>query len=291
MKEKKILNSKYRNTGVLFELMVRQITADTLAGKDSRALSIMTKYFNSGTELGKELQLYRTFFETNKLSETKAIHLIDLVLEQRRKLDERKLSSEKYELIKEIKDVYPLKEFLSCKIPNYTIHASIYKTFMTETVKDKTVKIVNFRDLANARFTLIEHLCVGTAKTQTAKKEDAILEEFRTQTEDLRMLTYKLAVDKFNEKYTNLNEKQKVLLREYINNIPTANSMGRYIKTEIPVMRDELLQKTKGMKDKVLQIKITEVAAQLDKVGNKKSIQDTDITAMMIAYEILKEIE
>lgn len=291
MKAKKINNSKYKNTGVLFELMVRQVTADTLAGKDSPALAIMTKYFNSGTELGKELQLYRAFFDAGTLTEGKSIHFIDLILAQRRQLDDRQLAREKYELIKEIKDLYSLKDFLSCKIPNYTIHASIYKTFVTESVKDKTAKIVNFRDIANARFTLIEHLSSGNQHRNAVKRDDALLEEFRAQNEDLRMLTYKLAVDKFNEKYTNLNDKQKSLLREYINNVPTTNSLGVYIKDELPRMHAVLSEAIKKLSNKVLQIKLTEVANQLDKIAKQKTIQDHEITAMMIAYEILKEIE
>jgi hypothetical protein len=290
MKAKKINNSKFKNTGVLFELMVRQVTADTLAGKDSPALAIMTKYFNSGTELGKELQLYRAFFDAGTLTEAKSIHFIDLILNQRRQLDDRALAREKYELIKEIKDLYPLKDFLSYKIPNYTIHASIYKTFVTESVKDTTAKIVNFRDIANARFTLIEHLSTGSQKRASVKRDDALLREFRSQHEDLRMLTYKLAVDKFNEKYTNLNDKQKCLLREYINNIPTTNSLGHYIKAELPHMHSALMHAAGAQTNKVLQIKLTEVAAQLDKIGKQKTIQDSEITAMMIAYEILKEV-
>jgi hypothetical protein len=290
MKSKKISNSKYKNTGVLFELMVRQITADTLAGKDSPALAVMTKYFNSKTELGKELQLYRAFFDAGTLSEGKSIHFIDLILEQRCQLDDRKLAREKYELIKEIKEIYPLKDFLSYKIPNYTIHASIYKTFATESAKDKEARIVNFRDVANARFTLIEHLSTGIKKRETQKRDDALLAEFRSQNEDLRMLTYKLAVDKFNEKYTNLNDKQKVLLREYINNVPTTNSLGQYIKAELPRMHAVFTTAANNQTNKVVQIKLQEVASQLEKIGKQKTIQDSEITAMMIAYEILKEI-
>lgn len=290
MKAKKISNSKYKNSGVLFELLVRQLTADTMSGKDtSPANELLHKYFNPSTEMGKELQLYRAFFDGSRLTETKAVHFIDLVLEQRRKLDDKKLAKEKYELVKEVKEVYPLKEFLSAKIPNYTLYASIYKTFATETAKDNAVNVVNIRDVANARFTLIEHLS-APVKKQAQAREDELLQEYKSQTEDLRLLTYKLLIDRFNQKYSNLNDKQQSLLREFINNVSTTNSLVDYVKKELPVLKEELAQKSHRVTDPVTRIKLNEVATQLDKMRTRKTIRDNDVTALMIVYEILKEI-
>lgn len=289
MRSKKINNSKYKNTGVLFELLVRQITADTLAGKPvSEALDILKKYFNASTELGKEMQLYRAFFESGKLTETKAIHFIDLVLEQRKKLDERKLAREKYDLIKEIKATYSLNEFLSTRINNYTVYASIYKTFANQTVQGQATSVVNISEVAAAKFTLVEHL-LGSNKKPEAKREDELINEFKNQTEDLRLLTYKLAVDKFNHKYSNLNDKQKALLREYIENVSNTHSLLKYVKQEIPEMRAQLTAKAKTA-DKITGIKLNEVASQLEKIGAKNTIRDNEVTAMMIAYEIIKEV-
>ena len=56
----KIKHSKYRNTGILFELLTRQLTSDTIAGVQSKALFILKKYFNSKTELLKEYKIYHT---------------------------------------------------------------------------------------------------------------------------------------------------------------------------------------------------------------------------------------
>jgi hypothetical protein len=291
MKHKKISNSKYRNTGVLFELLVRQITSDTLSGRPvSEALNIMKKYFNASTELGKEMQLYRAFFEAGKLTETRALHFIDLITEQRKKLDERKLSREKYELVKAIKNAYPLKEFLQCRVPQYTIHASIYKTFASQiATKDNTANITNISEIATAKFTLVEHL-VGIRKTAaTVNETAALMEEFKSQSEDLRLLSYKLVVDRFNDKYSTLNDRQKGLLREYINNVSDTNSLLKYAKKELPAMKRDLIAKAKSTTDKVMSIKLSEVASQLEKIGSKNVIKDNEVTAMMIALEILKE--
>lgn len=284
-----INHSKIKNTGVLFEILVRQITSETLAGNDnSPALNILKKYFNVNKELGKELQLYQAFFSTPRLTESRALQYLDMIINQRKKLDDRKLNVEKFELIKEIKSVYPLNNFLSCKIPDYKLHASIYKTFITE-AKFGGESVINIRDVASARFTLIEHL-LGTNKS--SKKEDSVLvEEFKNQTEDLRLLTYKIMIDRFNTKYDDLNDNQKSLLREYINDVSGTNTLVNYISKEIPVLRRSIQQKSNRLTDRVMQIKINEVLSQLSIIGSQKSIKDNEITAMMVAYQIDRELD
>jgi hypothetical protein len=283
------VHKKWRNTGILFELLVRQVTSDTLAGRSvSEALNIMKKYFHASTELGKEVQLYRAFFETKALTETKAIHFIDLVVQKRNKLDERKLAKEKYELIKEIKAHYPLKEFLASKIPNYTMNASIYKTFLSEALKNDEFGIANIQEVATARFTLIEQLTGKVAK-KALREDSAELEEFRQQSEELRMLSYKIVIDKFNDKYSALNDKQKALLREYINNVTNTAGLTDYVRKEVPVVRAALLEHARTT-DKVTSIKLNEVASQLKGFGSSSIIKDSEVTALMIAYELLKEL-
>jgi hypothetical protein len=290
MKNKKISNSKYKNTGVLFELLVRQITSDTLVGKPkSAAMDIMKRYFSASTELGKEMQLYRAFFETNKLTENKAIHFVDLILAQRKKLDERKLAKEKYELIKEISNAYPLKEFLSCKLPNYIIHASIYKTFASDSAERSDTAILNINEVAEARFTLVEHLS-GKSTQKDVIRETEQLNEFKQQTEDMRLLALKLMIDKFNERFDGLNDKQKDLLREFIYNVSNTNSLTTYAKKEIPFLKESLLKGASKTKNKIMAIKINEVASQLDRIASKRVIKDADFSALMIAYEIDKEL-
>ncbi len=290
MKQKNIKQSKYKNTGVLFELLVRQITAETIENvPGTPSVDIMKKYFNTKTEMGKELQLYRAIYDSTKpLSENRALNYIDIVIDQRKKLDEAKLSREKYNLIKEIKDNYPLDKFLSSKIDNYTLHASIYKTFLSETAKDENLKVINIKEVATARFTLVEHLMNHPTK-RTSQDNSTILEDFRKESEDLRLLAYKLAIDKFNDKYANLNDKQKHLLREYINSVSNTTTLSEYVAKEVPVLKRDLLSAARASKDKVLAIKLNEIAHQLDGIGQKNNLQDNEMTALMIAYEILKE--
>jgi hypothetical protein len=287
MKSKNISHSKVKNTGILFEMVVRQVTVDAMNGNtDSPALRLMRKYFNVNTELGKELQFYHAFSLPGQLSETKAIHYIDLILNRRKKLDEKKLAREKYELVKEIKEHYDLNEFLSCRIPNYKILASIYKSFMAETAN---ANIANIQEVAMSKFALIEHL--SSSKAAKQRSENPLFEQLKGQPEDLRLLTYKVLLEKFNEKYAGLNDDQKQLLREYINSISNSNSLQNYIRTRIPTVKQSLLNLSKSHKDKVLQIKLTEVANLLDKVAVSKTVKENEVTAMIIAYQILKELQ
>ena len=99
-----IKHNKLKNTGILFELLVRQITSDLMENKqNSPAVRLMREFFNSKKELGKELILYRTFFNTHNLSEQRAFELIRLVTEQRKTLDQIALNTQKYNLIKDAK--------------------------------------------------------------------------------------------------------------------------------------------------------------------------------------------
>jgi hypothetical protein len=288
VQSKNIQNSKYKNPGVLFELLIRQVSSDALSGKiDSPAIDLVKKYFSPSTELGKEVQLYRAFFETRKLTETTAIHFIDLIIERRKTLDDRKLAVEKYNLVKEIKTCYPLKDFLSTKLSNYRTYASIYKTFCTETATDDT-RISNISDVALARFSLIEYLVNGNKKVESNVEH---LKEFVSQDYNVRQIAQKIFIDKFNQKYNSLNEKQKALLREYIVHSANPHLLFTYLQKDIPELQHALQRQSSKINNKVLQIKINEVAAQLNHIIKQKAIKDNHITAMLMAYQILSEIE
>lgn len=283
-----IKNNKLKNGGILFEMLVRQITGDTLAGKTtSPAMTLLKKYFNSERELGKELQLYQVFFNSRKLTESKAVQLLDMVIQQRRKLDEKRLDREKYDLIRELKSHYDLKALLSSKIPSYRLHASIYKTFLTE-VRHTTDAILNIQDVASARFALIEHL-LGTNRKAIAKESD-VMQEFRAQSEDVRLLAYKLMIQKFNEKYTELNEQQRTLLQTYIYDTTSGQQILEYVRRVIPELEQSMYLKIPLVTDKVLRIKLTEVLAQLGKMKTLQVIKENHLVALLLGYSIYDEM-
>ncbi len=287
---KKLKHSKYKNAGILFELLVRQVTADILNGKDdSKANNMLRKYFSENTELGRENALYRVILEEKTKDQVSADRLLDTVLRTRKKLNERSLNLQKYELIKEIKQHYPLDDFLKGSISNYKLLASIYKVF------EDTVNEVESdpREMFKARSCIVESIVASKTPTRVISEEEKkdLVKVYQQQNEDVRLLAYKLLVDSFNEKYKGLDEKQKVLIREYINNISNTNSLRQYINAEVPEVRKQISELKSVVNNEVVKIKIDETLNQLDKITKGTLVKENQIMALMLSYELIKELK
>jgi hypothetical protein len=287
---KKLKHSKYKNAGILFELLVRQVTADILNGKDdSKANNMLRKYFSENTELGRENALYRVILEEKTKDQVSADRLLDTVLRTRKKLNERSLNLQKYELIKEIKQHYPLDDFLKGSISNYKLLASIYKVF------EDTVNEVQSdpREMFKARNCIVESIVASKTPTRVISEEEKkdLVKVYQQQNEDVRLLAYKLLVDSFNEKYKGLDEKQKVLIREYINNISNTNSLRQYINAEVPEVRKQISELKSVVNNEVVKIKIDETLNQLDKITKGTLVKENQIMALMLSYELIKELK
>jgi hypothetical protein len=283
-----IKHNKIKNTGILFELLVRKVAADVLDGKsDSFAVKIMREHFHSKSELGKELQLYRSFFNTPKLSETKAFNMLDLVLERRRSLNEKLLAAQKFLLIKELKEHCDLKTFMSGRVPSYKVYASLYKLFETAKTNESMMEI---NEIISSRFVIVEHL-QGAFKEEPVIKENNYTEIIKQQPEEIRHLSYKFLLEKFNEKYSNFSEKQKALLREYINNGTNLDKFTKYVSSEATTLAQQIKKNSSKIKNDITRIKLNEVMSQLNSIQEKSSVKENNITALLIAYEISKELD
>jgi hypothetical protein len=284
---KKIKHSKVKNTGVLFELLVRQITLEVLNGdKTENAKNIVKEFFASGTELNKELRLYDLLLKEKYNSESKAEMFVDTVSQAHSKLNEGKLAKEKYNLIKQINDKFELEQFLSSPITNYKVLASIYKVFESKKSENYDIK-----DVFNSKVTLIENI-IARPSIKTNKVEDTkLIESYKQQDKDLRLLTYKILVETFNKKYTNLDSKQKNLLKEYINNISNTSKFKDYLSVELPNIVSELKSIKAKIEDKVTTIKLSETISVLEKMKMGKSISDGQVSSIMLSYELIKELK
>jgi hypothetical protein len=285
---KKIKHSKVKNTGVLFELLVRQITLEVLNGdKTENAKKIVKEFFASGTELNKELRLYDLLLKEKYNSESKAEMFVDTVSQAHSKLNETKLSKEKYNLIKEINSKFELEQFLSSPITNYKVLASIYKVFESKKSENYDIK-----DIFNSKVTLIENIISRPTLVKTNKTEDTkLIESYKKQDKDLRLLTYKILVETFNKKYTNLDSNQKNLLKEYINNISNTSKFKDYLAVELPKIVSELKSIKSKIQDKVTTIKLTETISILEKMKMGKTISDNQVSSIMLSYELIKELK
>jgi hypothetical protein len=284
-----VKHNKIRNTGILFELLVRKITSDALENRSNdTAVKLMKEYFNSKTELGKELILYRSFFNAQQLSETKAFELINVLISQRKKLNEVALNTQKYKLIREIKNNYDLKEFLNARIPSYKVYASVYKVF--DGAVNEIQDFNEIQGMVEAKFTIVEHLS-GKIVNKEIKKETALFETVKNQEEDLRLLTYKILMEKFNQKYVDLSDKQKNLLREYIYNVSNSAALRAYAVDLAKELIAEITKKIAKIDNKVTTIKLSEVVSQLEKLKTVQMVKENHMTALLIALEITKTLD
>ena len=277
-----VKHSKYKNTGILFELLVRQITSDTLSGVDSKAATILKKHFVK-TELGKEYKLYETLLNNIRLSEGKADIIISTLLESAKYLNKSALRRQKYNLIKEIKANYNVDEFFKTKLPNYKTQAAFYTLLeMYDGVNQPEPNQV----ISN-KLILLEHL---TSAPVTTEAKDTLMEEFKSYDKDIRMLTYRALLEKFNSKYVNLNEGQKSVLKEFINSVDNPAKLKDFYNTKITEIKSDLTKLNKKVKDKTTQIKINEVSNILVTLDKNDKISNDDMTNLLHYYELLEEL-
>jgi hypothetical protein len=258
-----------------------------MSNNKSVAEKILKEHFNSKKELSKELKLYQYLVNEKYNSESKAEQFINTILEARKRLDETKLTREKYNLIKEIKETYNLDEFIKSSISNYKTLASIYKIFETITSGEQ----FDPTDIVSSRFTIAENIINSSIENKDVKIKDAVLEEYRKQDEDLRAVSYKLLVESFNNKYKNLNNEQKSLLREYINNINNTGKLNEYVGNEVTNLVTALKEVGSKISDKVTKIKLAETISNIKKIKSVKKIREQHLSAMMMTYELLNELK
>tara|TARA_Y100000361_G_scaffold143924_1_gene151498 strand:- start:448 stop:1326 length:879 start_codon:yes stop_codon:yes gene_type:complete len=282
MLNNKAKHTKIRNTGLLYEFLLRQITLDVLNNNNSKAINIIKSRFNERTELGKELALYNIVLNRNYSSDKKADYFLNEVLKSRHSLNNTQLKREKYNLIKEIKDIYDLRKFLSSKVNNYKVYSSIYRLFEFNNLSPELK--------TESHFNLVEHLTTTNNDIKLSESIGSLPDD-----EDLRILTYKTLLERFNQKYTKLSSKQKHLLKEYINNVSNTSSLKDTLKEIVKELKKDLKTHSKNLKDKVVKIKMQEAIKSIDKfcgvVGKSTTVKDSHVTQTMRYLELLKELK
>lgn len=276
---KKIKHSKYRNTGMLFELLTRQITSDIISGTDSIATGILKKFFNKNTEMIKEYRLYKTLCEEKMPTDAKSQMLIEAVLTARKKINKKKLSEEKYELIKSITENFDINSFFQTKVGNYKLLASVYKIF-EYTELDSPVEITR------SKMTIMENM-VSESKKELIEESVSLKDEPK----EIRLMSYKILVEKFNKKYGELSQDQKSLLREYISNVSNTNNLKTFVQGEASKIRIFLEEKIKKTKDKTLKIKLAEVSDLLNQYATIKNLDESHISALLRYYDLVNDLK
>lgn len=273
-------HSKYKNTGLLFELLVRQITADTMNNTNSPAIKTLKRYFVN-TELGKEYKLYEQLSNFQNLSETKSEIVISSLLEAATKLNRTEVKKQRYNLIKEIKNNYDVEKFFKVKVPNYKIYAAL-----NNLIENQNNSKITPEDTINNKITILEHLI----KTPATTKEDTLMEEYKTYPKDVKILTYRIMLEKFNEKYDHFLPEQKLVLREVITSIDNTSKLRDYYNDKIVEIREAIVAKTNGDVDEVLKIKLEEVLKYVTPVAKTKTVTNDNIVNLLQYYELINNL-
>lgn len=275
---KKIKHSKFKNTGMLFELLARQITSDIISANESIATNILKKFFHKNSELIKEYKLYKTLCDERFSSDSKANMLIDAVLKTRKKLDKNKLREEKYQLIKSINENFNIDSFFQTKVGNYKLLASIYKIFEYN-------EFDNPSEVTRSRVTVLENI---TNENRSKLNESTV--DISNEPKEVRLLSYKILVEKFNTKYEELSPNQKKILREYIGNVSNTNNLTEFVKEEANRVKQLLIKKTNKVSDKALKIKLNEVIGLLENYKTLKNVDENYVSALLRYYDLINDL-
>ena len=278
-----IKHSKFKNTGILFEILVKKITGDTLSGITSPAIKIIKEYFVN-TELGKEYKLYETMFSNKRLTESKANITLSTILEQSKKLNRSKLKNEKYNLIKELKNHYDVEDLFKTKLSDYKSQASFYTLLEIY----NTTKSINSQQIIDNKVIVLES--VTNQKIDKVKIKDVVLEEFKSYDKDLRTLTYHVLLENFNTKYDNLNVKQKLVLKEFINSADNGPLLKEFYNKEILNIKSLLKIETNKLKDQTTKIKLQEIDKLIVEINKRTVVKNNHLVDLLQYHSLLEEL-
>ncbi len=278
-----IKHSKFKNTGILFEILVKKITSDTLSGKNSKAIKIIKEYFVN-TELGKEYKLYETMFKTKNQTEHRANMVLNTILEQSKKINRTKLKGEKYRLIKELKSIYNIEELFKTKLSDYKSQASLYTLLEIY----NTNKSTNPQQVVDNKITILEHVSGGSVNNEKIK--DTVLAEFKSYDKDLRTLTYHVILENFNTKYDKLNTQQKLILKEFINSADNGPVLKKFFNKEIVDIKQLLKEQTIKVKDKATKIKLIEINKLIVEINKRTNVKSKHLVNLLQYHSLLEEL-
>ena len=273
-------HSKYKNTGILFELLTRQITSETISNSQPKAVGILRKFFGNNSALVKEYQIYHALLNKRFDKEASASVLIETLVDAHNKLNKSVLRRERYNLVREIKDTYNIEDFFKAKIPNYKIYASVYNLLEN---KDATPM-----SIVNSKVAILEHI---TNKNLPNKpKKEIVMEEYEKFDKETRALTYKMLMEKFNEKYSGLADNQRALLKEYVYNVSNSPKLKAFINEEITKVKAEIEALSENT-DQVTKIKLTEVKNLIKPLCKKSFVHDDNVINLLNYYELVNELK
>ena len=277
-----IKHNKIKNTGILFEVIARKITSDTLSGIDSKATNILKRYFVN-TELGKEYKLYETLFNGKDYSESKANMVLESVLRSSKYLNKSTLRKEKYNLIKELKELYDLDSLFKIKLDVYKKYAA----FSNLLEMNSNLAEFDAKQVIDNKVTILENL---TKSPIDPEYKNSLLEEFKSFDKDTRILTQRILMEKFNDRYEGLSKDQKRILKSYINSIESTPQLREFYNKEINNLSNLLESYSKKINSPVTKIKIEEISKMMIPLEKNQPIKSDNLVDLLQYHSLVDEL-
>jgi len=209
---------------------------------------------------------------------------LNTILESSKKMNRTRLKREKYNLIKELKRNYNLEDLFKTKLTNYKAQASLYSLIEIY----NTEKVVNPNQIVDNKVTLLEHLTSKEVNKNTVKED--IIEEFKNYPKDVRILTYRVLLEKFNDKYSDLNDKQKLILKEFINTVDSTSKLKEFYNLEVISIKNQIDEQIDIIKDKAIKIKLNEVKELIKEAGKRTNIKSNHLVDLLQYHSLLEEL-
>tara|TARA_X000001382_G_scaffold95277_1_gene69728 strand:- start:1432 stop:2286 length:855 start_codon:yes stop_codon:yes gene_type:complete len=281
----KIKHSKFRNTGLIYELLIKQIAADTLENRPSPAIKILKKYYSGKSFLAKEYKLYEYITKNKGIGRDKAETVLSTITEISRKLDQASIKNQKYNLISDIKESYKIEHFFSAKVRDYKALAALYCLLEAQ----NNYELVDPQIFVDNKTTILEHLTEEVQDKGDVRQ--SLIEEYSNYEKDLKLLTYKILLEKFNKKYATLLPEQKKILKEFITSVDSTTKLREYVNSALENVKLQLTELTKEVQDDIIRIKLNEVVENITPVSNKQKVDTETLAILMQYYELIKEIK
>jgi hypothetical protein len=282
----KLKHNKKRNTGLIYEFFTRYIGKAILEGRDSdisKAKSLLKKHFNRGTDIYKELKLFKVLTESNVSSREQAIHLINRVREAVKYQSQARLDLEKTSLIHEVNSNLNADLFFEEVIPSYKQLGTVQ--VLLNTWRDETLKESALEETLFLEEKLIESM-METKSTSVSK------ETLQMTTEDVDRLVVNIMTEKVNKKYSNLEPEQKEIIQLFV-----FSKDNPQVYTQLSEKLNDIKRRFTGTlgayqhefdEDKVLSNKLHEVRKTLQQEYSNTEVVTEDMVSFYLGLSKLE---
>ena len=151
-----------------------------------------------------------------------------------------------------------------------------------------TEKLIDPNQIIDNKVTLLEYLTSKDINRDNIKED--VIEEFKSQDKDIRTLTYYVLLEKFNDKYSTLNSRQKNILKEFIESVDNTPSLKEFYNKEVLFIKESIKSQIAKTESKVIKIKLNEVNSLISELNKKTTIKSDHLVDLLQYHSLLEEL-